>query len=64
MFSDVGKPSDFPSFLIKIVLMLLGNCPLDSFRCRNKRCVKNSRVCDGLDNCSDNSDEIDGCSGM
>ena len=45
------------------LLYLLGNCTLDGFRCQNKRCVQYSRICDGTNDCSDNSDETEGCSG-
>ena len=41
----------------------LGTCPETTFRCQNKRCVFQSRVCDGNDDCGDSSDEIIGCSG-
>ena len=41
----------------------LDACHADYFRCRNRRCVKRSRVCDGFNDCLDNSDEIDGCTG-
>ena len=40
-----------------------GTCPPFAFRCRNKRCVLKSKVCDGINDCVDNSDETDGCKG-
>ena len=43
--------------------MLLGQCPLNHFQCKNKRCVQPSRICDGNNDCMDNTDEIDGCAG-
>ena len=39
----------------------LGTCPLNSFRCSNKRCIQMSRVCDGTNDCDDHSDETNGC---
>ena len=32
---------------------------VDEFQCRNGRCVAKSVLCDSIDNCGDNSDEID-----
>ena len=43
--------------------VILGTCPVNSFRCNNKRCVQVSRVCDGTNDCQDNSDEEEGCHG-
>ena len=43
--------------------IILGTCPLNSFRCSNKRCVQSSKVCDGKNDCLDNSDEKEGCNG-
>ena len=46
---------------------LLGECPLDTFRCGNKRCIQYSKVCDGKNDCNTTSltknDETDGCQG-
>ena len=42
---------------------IIGSCPLDGFRCHNETCVPYSRICDGNDDCPDNSDETEGCSG-
>ena len=36
---------------------------MNYFRCKNKRCVPKSKVCDGYNDCLDNSDEVDGCKG-
>ena len=41
----------------------LGTCPRNNFRCKNKRCIQSSRVCNGEDDCLDNSDEEEGCQG-
>ena len=43
---------------------LLGTCPASAFKCRNKRCMLMSKVCDGVNDCVDNSDETDGCKGI
>lgn len=32
-------------------------CGLHAFRCKNKRCVPKSSICDGVNDCEDNSDE-------
>ena len=39
-------------------------CPLNQFTCGNKRCVSNSKTCDGVNDCGDHSDEIVPCSGI
>ena len=44
-------------------MFFLGTCPVNSFRCNNKRCIQISRVCDGTNDCQDNSDEEEGCHG-
>ena len=46
-----------------IANFFLGTCPVNSFRCNNKRCIQISRVCDGTNDCQDNSDELEGCHG-
>ena len=55
------------SHIIQVRVMLdnviLGTCPVNSFRCNNKRCIQVSRVCDGTNDCQDNSDEEEGCHG-
>ena len=48
----------------KINAIILGDCPLHNFRCENKRCVEYSSICDGKNDCFDNSDEIEGCNSM
>ncbi|CAH1789469.1 unnamed protein product [Owenia fusiformis] len=35
-------------------------CVVDGFKCKNDQCVQQSWVCDGADDCGDNSDE-EGC---
>ena len=39
-------------------------CEKNQFTCSNKRCVKSSSTCDGVNDCGDNSDEIIPCSGI
>ena len=45
-------------------------CPMDTFRCGNNRCIQYSKVCDGNNDCNDNktlsksSDETIGCQGI
>ena len=34
-------------------------CDIESFNCRNGRCVPMSWMCDGDNDCADNSDEVD-----
>lgn len=39
------------------------SCKLDkTFQCTNKICIHNSLVCDGRNDCGDNSDEVNNCS--
>lgn len=38
------------------------NCPKNHFQCSNKHCIRGTWVCDGKDDCGDNSDETMGCS--
>ena len=39
------------------------NCPDNHFSCTNKKCVTGDSLCDGHDDCGDNSDETHGCEG-
>ena len=45
-------------------IMLLGECPMNHFNCTNNRCVSHSGVCNGHNDCGDNSDEVQGCKGI
>ena len=45
------------------VAMIKSNCPKTHFTCDNMRCVRGSLLCDGKDDCGDESDEVKGCSG-
>lgn len=38
-------------------------CPDNQFTCTNGQCIMSSRFCDGLADCSDKSDEPQGCDG-
>ena len=40
-----------------------GVCSKDDFLCANDKCVKASMICDGKDDCGDESDEGTVCSG-
>lgn len=31
--------------------------PCDGFKCKNGKCINNNKVCDGLSQCPDKSDE-------
>ena len=41
----------------------MNTCLKNQFTCSNKRCVPDSRTCDGVNDCGDFSDEIVPCSG-
>ena len=50
--------------LIPTIALMESNCHRKHFTCTNKRCANASLVCDGTDDCGDNSDETIGCTGM
>lgn len=33
------------------------NCNIDEFNCKNKKCIPVQWICDGIDDCGDNTDE-------
>ncbi|CAF4326849.1 unnamed protein product, partial [Rotaria sordida] len=37
-----------------------GECGINEARCRNNRCIPRAFICDGKDDCGDNSDETCG----
>ena len=42
---------------------LPSNCDSRHFECKNKRCIGAYLICDGANDCGDNSDEVLGCDG-
>ena len=42
-------------------MLFKGNCSIGYYRCSNKRCVPNNKVCNGINDCLDNSDEMKEC---
>ena len=42
---------------------MLGKCPIDHFLCANQRCVPDTVVCNGENDCGDHTDESEGCLG-
>ena len=43
---------------------LPSNCDSSHFECKNSRCIHGYLLCDGANNCGDNSDETYGCNGF
>ena len=43
--------------MISSVMSIAGNCTQFQYRCNNGNCVIGRLVCDGTNNCGDNSDE-------
>lgn len=43
--------------------VLLDQCPNTYFKCSNQKCVHDSVVCDGANDCGDFTDESKGCLG-
>ena len=33
------------------------SCPRDQFQCKNRKCISKYNLCNGKDDCGDNSDE-------
>lgn len=36
-------------------------CPINQFKCQNNNCIPNVWVCDGDNDCGDNTDEMESC---
>lgn len=41
-----------------LMFILGAMCPRLFFECQNQKCIQSSWRCDGVDNCGDNSDEV------
>ena len=39
------------------------NCPWHAFLCANDECISSDKLCDGISDCDDNSDESTICTG-
>lgn len=48
-----------PKFDLGYTVIKKGNCDNSTFRCESGYCIWESLVCDGYNNCGDDSDEID-----
>ena len=61
----VDKSKITPKIIFKIPCCLIyvfhtfsdDTCPYNYFLCSNKKCLNNTLVCNGKDDCGDNSDE-------
>ena len=51
----------FSTYLVIICLYFVYILFTICFRCRNGHCVNATNVCDGINHCSDTSDELDCC---
>ena len=43
--------------VMSVVFLFTATCPPNKFTCTNNNCVPRSHLCDGDDDCEDNSDE-------
>ncbi|XP_077989864.1 uncharacterized protein LOC144444325 [Glandiceps talaboti] len=43
---------------VKLAIEKTTSCGNDNFQCGSKECINKAFVCDGVNNCSDNSDEV------
>ncbi|KAM7347718.1 putative vitellogenin receptor yl isoform 1-T1 [Cochliomyia hominivorax] len=64
LIGDMRQHEAFVSiFLVFLLsqtsLSLTARCSLDEFKCKDGKCILQSKFCDGRLDCSDNSDEID-----
>ena len=62
-FLNLRKSICFVHWALENFLQSYLECPSSTFKCRNKRCVKISSTCDGVNDCGDNSDETIPCAG-
>jgi hypothetical protein len=46
-----------------LMAMAVPACRISEFPCRNNRCIRLDRYCDGVDDCGDKSDEPLYCTG-
>jgi len=46
-----------------LMAMAVPACRISEFPCRNSRCIRLDRYCDGVDDCGDKSDEPRYCTG-
>ncbi|PSN56997.1 hypothetical protein C0J52_04236 [Blattella germanica] len=51
------------ALLMPIAVPLVPACRISEFQCRNSRCIRLDRYCDGVDDCGDKSDEPRYCTG-
>ena len=53
--------NQYCTFLYSFQLILGNVCRLNQFKCDNKNCIPRSFLCNGRDDCGDNSDEMQNC---
>jgi hypothetical protein len=46
-----------------LIVVAVPACRISEFPCRNGRCIRLDRYCDGVDDCGDTSDEPRYCTG-
>ena len=58
---EVESPQVLPQNVLceRSQIVFTERCGPHEFRCRNEMCVSADFVCDGVDDCADNSDEMD-----
>ena len=62
-FSPLNICNIIENYLSNYVLLLGNNtCLINQFKCSNDKCVPRYRLCNGMDDCGDNSDEHHACS--
>ncbi|KAL3274629.1 hypothetical protein HHI36_016010 [Cryptolaemus montrouzieri] len=50
------------TFLTSLILIGASPCKITEYECTNKQCISTNKVCNGIPDCTDFSDEFDGCS--